>query len=336
MKKVIDCFLFFQEVDLLEIRLKYLDPYVDIFIIVEACQTFTGVDKRFVFEENKERYADFLDKIVYYKITDSHLNYDSVISHLRRVDSETSNKVSQFMEGYSHFPKDELHWVLDAYHKNCMHFPLAEIAKDNDIIFFSDIDEIPSKEIFTQKNFSTAELGPILCIQKEFSYFFNYYRIGSKWLGSIFGEKSFMASMSMNNLRLDAQGPQEILAGKLDDGGYHFTSVASIDDIRKKIESWGHQEFNNPRVKKNLEYKIASGQDPFGRQAGTIFLKVEPNNPEYFDNRMGELIIQYPNLIANKDIEQISLNLFLYLKNKVELNYNKVINKLSKWHKKRV
>ena len=177
MKKVIDCFLFFQEVDLLEIRLKYLDPYVDIFIIVEACQTFTGVDKRFVFEENKERYADFLDKIVYFKITDFHQDYDSVISYLNKTNSATSRKVLKIMEEFNHFPKDKLHWVLDAYHRECIQFPLEEIANNDDIVILSDLDEIPSNKIFGPDIFHTIEEGPTVCIQREFSYFLNFYRL---------------------------------------------------------------------------------------------------------------------------------------------------------------
>lgn len=78
------------------------------FIIVEACQIFTGVEKKVVFEENLERYAEFLDKTVYYKAPDPHLNYDPVISLLKCVNSETSNKVSQFMEDCSHFSLDEI------------------------------------------------------------------------------------------------------------------------------------------------------------------------------------------------------------------------------------
>ena len=53
---LIDSFLFFQELDLLEIRLEYLYPYVDKFLIVESCQTFKGEHKEYNFEKNKKRF----------------------------------------------------------------------------------------------------------------------------------------------------------------------------------------------------------------------------------------------------------------------------------------
>ena len=61
-----------------------------------------------------------------------------------------------------------------------------------------------------------------------------------------------MLSLGMNGLRMDVRARQLNVTGTVEDGGYHFTSVGSIDDIRKKIESWGHQEFNNPRIIKFL------------------------------------------------------------------------------------
>ena len=67
MVKVYDCFIFFNELDLLELRLETLDPYVDHFVISECDSTFSGEDKPFYFEENKEKFSKFLDKIIYIK-----------------------------------------------------------------------------------------------------------------------------------------------------------------------------------------------------------------------------------------------------------------------------
>ena len=61
---LVDSFLFFQELDLLEIRLEYLYPIVDKFIIVEARQSFTGQIKGFIFEKNIKRYKKYSDKII--------------------------------------------------------------------------------------------------------------------------------------------------------------------------------------------------------------------------------------------------------------------------------
>ena len=54
--EVYDCFIFYNELDLLEIRLKTLDSVVDHFVLVEATKTHRGKDKPLYFEENKERF----------------------------------------------------------------------------------------------------------------------------------------------------------------------------------------------------------------------------------------------------------------------------------------
>ena len=65
--KIYDAFLFFNELDLLEIRLNVLNEYVDYFVIAECELTFQNGVKEFVFEKNKERFVKFLDKIIYVK-----------------------------------------------------------------------------------------------------------------------------------------------------------------------------------------------------------------------------------------------------------------------------
>ena len=49
------------------------------------------------------------------------------------------------------------------------------------------------------------------------------------------------------------------------DGGWHFTAVGNIDFIKKKVESWGHQEYNNDFIKDNIEQRVKEGKDIFFR-----------------------------------------------------------------------
>ena len=63
--KVFDVFPFFNELDLLEIRLNILNPYVDYFVLSESTKTFSGLDKPLFYEENKERFAEFNHKIIH-------------------------------------------------------------------------------------------------------------------------------------------------------------------------------------------------------------------------------------------------------------------------------
>jgi len=68
--KLYDCFTFFNELELLDLRLMTLNDVVDFFVLVEANRTHTGAPKEFIFEKNKDMFAEYLDKIIYVKIED--------------------------------------------------------------------------------------------------------------------------------------------------------------------------------------------------------------------------------------------------------------------------
>ena len=63
--KIYDCFTFFNELDLLEIRLKTMDKFVDYFVIVEANKTFSGAPKESIFLKNQKRFEKWKSKIRY-------------------------------------------------------------------------------------------------------------------------------------------------------------------------------------------------------------------------------------------------------------------------------
>ncbi|MFA6665763.1 MAG: beta-1,4-N-acetylgalactosaminyltransferase, partial [Armatimonadota bacterium] len=68
--KVYDCFTFFNELELLELRLKLLNDVVDYFVLVESNKTFKNKDKEFVFEANKSMFEEYLAKIIYIRVED--------------------------------------------------------------------------------------------------------------------------------------------------------------------------------------------------------------------------------------------------------------------------
>ena len=69
--KIYDCFPFFNELDLLEIRLNYLDPYVDYFVLCEAKVTFSGISKKLFYAENKDLFKKFEHKIIHVVVDDT-------------------------------------------------------------------------------------------------------------------------------------------------------------------------------------------------------------------------------------------------------------------------
>jgi len=114
---VYDCFTFFNELDLLEIRLNVLMDVVDKFVLVEAGETHTGKSKPFYFRENAERFAKFSDRIVYV--------------------------------GIDRFPEGHGAWWNECYQRNQILQGLTQ-ARPDDVVLISDMDEIPRPELVSE------------------------------------------------------------------------------------------------------------------------------------------------------------------------------------------
>ncbi len=121
-----DCFMFFNELDLLEIRLNILDPYVDFFVIGESTETFSGKRKPLYFQENKERFKKWEHKII--NLTIPRFETDDAF---RRAESQKESL------------KDGL--------KN---------ASDGDVVYYGDLDEIlKPQEIKDDKVYNLEQLN---------------------------------------------------------------------------------------------------------------------------------------------------------------------------------
>lgn len=135
--KIYDGFLFFNELDMLEIRLNELNDVVDTFVLVESDTTFTGIPKPFYYEENKERFKQFADKITHIKITGT--------------------------------PQTDSPWDAEKYQRDKIYDGMQQCAPD-DIIIISDVDEIPNKEAI--RNFDPTK-GVTILQQKTSYYYLN-------------------------------------------------------------------------------------------------------------------------------------------------------------------
>ena len=95
MSKIYDCFNFFNELDILEMRLNILYDYVDYFVIVESSVTHTGLEKEYIFEKNKERFSKFVDKIILFKVENTPKNLLQLkLSDLIEITKQTTEEIS--------------------------------------------------------------------------------------------------------------------------------------------------------------------------------------------------------------------------------------------------
>ena len=147
--KVFDCFTFFNELDLLELRLNELGSVVDHFVIVEARQTFTGNPKPLFFAENKERFAQFLTKIIHVVV-------------------ET-------------FPSGNSSWEREIYQRDRVRDGLVA-ARPDDLLLLSDIDEIPRASALAEVKANPPARNEVVCFELDWHAFYLNVRLREKWV----------------------------------------------------------------------------------------------------------------------------------------------------------
>lgn len=268
--KVFDCFIFFNELDLLELRLNTLDAHVDYFLIVESAITFQGEPKELYFENNKSRFEKFKNKIIHFKVEKYLLDFAKLpyIAEPLSTDEKILNAIYKDIDDCPHFDKEkEFWWGNDFFQRECIRraLALAQPASD-DLILISDVDEIPNPETLEKIK---LEIGPssLICFkQHEFCYYFNYFH-NSDWIGTCCFLYGGFENVSLNAIRFSSKREEGFSPHIESNGGWHFTSLGNVDAVKKKITSWSHKELNEKYILNSVEYNITHGYDIF-RRAG--------------------------------------------------------------------
>ena len=305
--KVFDCFIFFNELDLLELRLNLLNDFVDYFVIVESEITFQGEDKEFFFEKNKKRFAKFQEKIIHFKVNKYSIDFVKLpyFQNPNNLDEKIINKIYNFLDDCNHFDKEkEPWWCNDFFQRECIWRAIG-VANPSigDLILLSDVDEIPNPETILKVKRQINYDEVIYFKQHEFCYYLNYYHC-SNWIGTSSFVFSELAIKSLNALRAVAKSNKVGSLQIISNAGWHFTSMGSVAAIKNKITSWSHKEFNNSSTLNNIEYNVKYGYDIFRRHG---FVKLESlsvssnilpsylnNNPELFESMIGPDIEKEP------------------------------------------
>lgn len=264
-----DCFIFFNELDLLEIRLNELDSVVDKFVIVEADKTFQNTEKDFIFEQNKDRYKKFLHKIIHIKL----------------------NKYPLFLPIINPFSP----WKLEFYQRDSIVKGLAE-CQPNDIIMISDVDEIPKPSLI--KELLDKGVNDIYGLKMDmFMYYLNnklIFDAGSN-MSKEESKNGIWHCTAMLPYRLLKKKPYKIRKtimrtkrkGEVyqifPNAGWHFTYLGCAKKIIEKLESFSHTEYNHTKYKDENKIKeiIQSGKDLFGREMEFEVLDDFKSLPKY-------------------------------------------------------
>lgn len=224
---IFDCFMFFNELDLLEIRLHELWRKVDRFFLVEATRTHSNQEKPLYYDINKNRFAEFSSKIIHV-VLDEYPPYRDAM----QFDTHQRNQFNNVLE----------------------------FCRDDDIVLMSDLDEIPRASLVGEN----LETPGLKVFDQANHYYFVNYRMTDDADWTWYGTRSIRArdfTMDAQTTRMAI--PHEVIRN----GGWHFSYLGGIDKIVQKLEAFAHQEFNLDVFKDRtaIAERIQRGEDLFGR-----------------------------------------------------------------------
>ncbi|MGE9746033.1 N-acetylglucosaminyltransferase [Bdellovibrio bacteriovorus] len=274
---VYDCFVFYDELDLLDIRLNVLDKVVDKFVIIESKKTFRGTDKPLFYIENKQRYAQFESKIIHVVVEDfPKVNW---------------KKLRPFSN-----------WDREDYQRNALAKALVNCAPE-DVIIFSDVDEVPTPEKVTEY---LHKPGIKTFYQELYYYYLNnlayehtepneMYKDYIPWHGTVMANYSYFKKYGCNNMRT-YRSKKDSEHTMVMDGGWHFSFMGGTEMILKKMRAYSHTEYMtedmfNPQW---VETQVRSGKDIFNRP-----MKFKPVGVERLPKYVQENQSKYSKLLLS-------------------------------------
>lgn len=245
---IYDCFLFNNELELLDIRLNMLKDAVDKFVITESTVTHTNEPKRLFYDENKSQFKQFRDKIIHNVITDS--------------------------------PSVSNPWIINDYQFSNMQRVLLK-CNPQDIILFGDVDEIPRPERIREWINHDGILK--VFAQAHCHYYLNFTnKEKDAWLGTRM--MAYNVLRKYKTLWIARYSKYDI---RINDGGWHFSYLGGVKRIQEKMRHSTHQEYNNDKYNTPEKIRLAMlGSKDIVGKGWKFYMKGDSFLPRYIiDNK---------------------------------------------------
>ena len=213
-RRIYDAFQFFNELDVLEIRLNELRAVVHKFILVEATRTHSNRPKPLYFEQSKHRFADFRDQIIHVVVDD--------------------------------LPNSTDPWVLENYQRNAILRGLGR-AHPNDLVVIADVDEIPASYVLDALRSCDGPTSPAWLYSRFFNFRFEWEFAG-QWKHPQVVRYATIApgapgAVSPQKVRMGAMAPEHT---KIESAGWHCSFFSDAEGVMQKVQAFTHQELNRP------------------------------------------------------------------------------------------
>ncbi|CAA3030561.1 uncharacterized protein LOC111396162 isoform X1 [Olea europaea var. sylvestris] len=226
-RRVFDVVLFNNEVDILKIRWKELDPYVTEFVLLESNSTFTGLAKPLFFSANRGQF----------KFVESRLTYGQCPGRFRRGENP---------------------FIEEAYQRLALDFLLKQAGiQDDDLLIMSDVDEIPSRHTINLLRWCDG-IPPILHLRlKNYLYSFEFLVDNNSWRASVHRYQSGKTKYA------HYRHSDDILA----DAGWHCSfCFRHINEFIFKMKAYSHFDrvrFSHFLNTKRIQRIICRGENLF-------------------------------------------------------------------------
>ena len=252
---IYDCFQYFNEDHVLDLRFNILNEHVDFFVISESTKTHQGKEKKLNFNINN--FSKYKNKIIY------------VVA-----DFNKEKEFDQHKGGESIIEQHQRNFISEGLNK----------ANDNDLIILSDSDEIPD---LTKLNQIKSKTKFTAFSQMMFMYKLNLLNLNeNNWIGSrLCLKKYFPAPQKLRNMKFKKYPKWRIdkINIQIINGGWHFSFLQTPSDISKKIKSYSHGEFNTLENsdEKSIKEKILNSKDIFNRGFDLKKIEIDSNFPNF-------------------------------------------------------
>ncbi len=237
-----DCVPFFNELDLLEIRMNVLDEIIERFVIVESTRTFSGKPKPLYFVENDQRFKKFWPKIIH------------LVHHGFPLDTKGSGKTETW-------GPQQWTWFNENTQRNKVLESLKISRPSDNLLLLSDTDEIPDpQKLLEARQLALEHRTPISLELFPSMYWMNYaVTDGEQFRGPYIFDPDLLVDYHKTVFHTDQNDPSSVRFHvqsypnrndfiTVKDAGWHFSTLGNLDDIRRKLESFSHHDqFNNEK-----------------------------------------------------------------------------------------
>ncbi len=279
-----DTFLFFDELELLELRLEELSSVVDRFVLVESTRTFSNQPKPLIYKENRDRFARFAPKIVHVVVED------------------TERAVRDWA------PEGKLRFAIEDHDRRAISRGLQGCCP-SDLILTGDVDEIPRAEVVracSQRVFRDTPAArmwsawlrqpwvvrhfrnlfkkhhPLVTVfeQRMYYYFLNCACVNKPWWSGtrMVSYRDFTSAYDLRRWN----------GRRLPNAGWHFSYMGGAERIRRKIAAYAHQEFNRPEFTdpERIVQSISNLKYVLGGETELAWNEVDASFPQFIrENR---------------------------------------------------